>query len=93
MSVYHFYYFQVSLLGMISLDLVLAYASRIKCDYLNIRAVPGMKFEKPEYYQQVLDEIKMQARRFEYHEVEGTHHVHLNEPEKIAPIIKNFLQD
>ncbi|XP_077267645.1 putative serine hydrolase isoform X2 [Temnothorax americanus] len=83
---------KVSLLGMLSLDLVLVYASQIKCAYLNIRAVPGMKFEQPENYQKVLDVIKLGARKFEYHEVKGTHHVHLNEPEIIAPIITNFLQ-
>lgn len=67
----------------------------IKCAYLNIRAIPGMKFEQhtAENYQKVLDVIKLGARIFEYHEVKGTHHVHLNEPEKIAPIIKNFLQN
>ncbi|EFN69658.1 Probable serine hydrolase [Camponotus floridanus] len=84
---------KVSILGMFTLDLVLEYASRIKCAYLNIRAVPGMKFEQPENYQKVLDNIKLGARKFEYHEVKGTHHVHLNEPEKIAPIIINFLQN
>lgn len=84
---------KVSILGMFTLDLVLEYASRIKCAYLNIRAVPGMKVEEPENYQKVLDNIKLGARKFEYHEVKGTHHVHLNEPEKIAPIIINFLQN
>ncbi|XP_011646021.1 probable serine hydrolase isoform X2 [Pogonomyrmex barbatus] len=84
---------KVSLLGMLSLDLVLEYASHIKCAYLNIRAVPGLKLEQPENYEKVLDIIKQGARKFEYHEVKGTHHVHLNDPEKIAPIIKNFLQD
>lgn len=80
-------------MGMISMDLVLEYASRVKCAYLNIRAVPGMKFEHPEHYHKVLDKIKIHARKFEYNEVEGTHHVHLNEPEKIVPIIRNFLQN
>ncbi|XP_011691013.1 PREDICTED: probable serine hydrolase isoform X2 [Wasmannia auropunctata] len=83
---------KVSLLGILSLDLTLEYASQIKCAYLNIRAVPGLKFEQPEHYQKVLDVIKIGAKKFEYCEVKGTHHVHLNEPEKIAPIIKNFLQ-
>lgn len=84
--------FQVSLLGMLSLDIVLEFATRIRCAYLNIRAVPGMKFEA-EHYQKVLDNIKLGARTFEYHEVKGTHHVHLNEPEQVAPIIKKFLQN
>lgn len=73
------------------MDLVLAYASQIKCAYLNIRAVPGMKFEQPENYHKVLDAIKLSARKFEYHEVEGTHHVHLNNAERVAPIINNFI--
>ncbi|KAJ8683029.1 hypothetical protein QAD02_018821 [Eretmocerus hayati] len=82
---------KVSLLGMLSLDLVMAYAAEIKCAYLNIRAVPGMKFDQPENYQKVLDVIKLGARKFEYHEVEGTHHVHLNNPERVAPIINQFI--
>jgi hypothetical protein len=29
---------------------------------------------------------------FEFHVVEGGHHVHLNEPGKVAPLILNFLR-
>ncbi|XP_008548815.1 probable serine hydrolase isoform X4 [Microplitis demolitor] len=82
---------KVSLLGMLSMDLTSEYARQIKCRYLNIRAKPGLKFDHPEHYQEILDIIKNNAEKFEYHEVEGSHHVHLNEPEKVAPIIKNFL--
>ncbi|XP_034951310.1 probable serine hydrolase isoform X2 [Chelonus insularis] len=81
-----------SMLGMLSLDLTSEYARQIKCDYLNIRAVPGHKFDQPEHYQQMMNLIKKNARRFEYHEVPGSHHVHLNEPEKVSPIILNFLK-
>lgn len=73
------------------MDLVLAFAGKIKCAYLNIRAVPGMKFEQPESYHKVLDKIKLTASKFEYREVEGSHHVHLNNPERIAPIIIEFI--
>ncbi|XP_015180141.1 PREDICTED: probable serine hydrolase isoform X2 [Polistes dominula] len=83
---------KVSSLGMLSLDLILAYASKIKCAYLNIRAVPGMEFEQPENYQKVLDQIKLNSIKFQYHEVNGTHHVHLMNPERVAPIITDFLQ-
>ncbi|KAK2581509.1 hypothetical protein KPH14_005171 [Odynerus spinipes] len=62
---------KVSMLGMLSLEMVLAYASQIKCAYLNIRAVPGMEFETPDHYHKVLDKIKENARKFEYHEVNG----------------------
>ncbi|XP_017882336.1 probable serine hydrolase isoform X2 [Ceratina calcarata] len=82
---------KVSALGMMSMDLVLAYATQIKCAYLNIRAMPGLKLDHPENYDIVMDQIKMGAKKFEYHKVEGSHHVHLNNPEKIASIIDNFL--
>ncbi|XP_031844621.1 putative serine hydrolase [Nomia melanderi] len=73
------------------IDLALAYAARIECAYLNIRASNGLKYDNPNAYHQILDQIKVGSKRFEYHEVEGTHHVHLNNPERIAPIINKFL--
>ncbi|XP_076289452.1 putative serine hydrolase [Lasioglossum baleicum] len=73
------------------LDIVLEYASRIKCAYLNIRALSGLKYDDPDTYKMTLDRIKLGSKKFEYHEVEGTHHVHLNNPENVAPIISNFL--
>lgn len=76
---------------MIALDMSLECAKRIKCGYLNIRAVPGMKFDHPESYELIVNEIKNVSKQFEYHEVEGSHHVHLNNPERVAPIINNFV--
>ena len=73
------------------MDLSMAFAAKIKCAYLNIRAVPGMKFEQPENYHKILDQIKLGASKFEYREVEGSHHVHLNNPERVAPIIREFI--
>lgn len=76
---------------MPSMDLVTNFARRIKCAYLNVRALSGGKFGPPENYQIILNEIKKGARIFEYHEVEGTHHVLLNNPERVAPIINEFI--
>ncbi|XP_012273113.1 probable serine hydrolase [Orussus abietinus] len=83
---------KVSTLGMLSLDVVMAYAGRVKCAYLNIRACPGMKFDNPESYKLVLDEIEKVSKRFRYCEIEGTHHVHLNSPERVAPLILEFIK-
>lgn len=83
--------FQLSGLGVFSKDLVLAYAQKISCEYLNIRAVPGVDFVYPELYDQVLDIIKENAKVFEYHKVSGTHHVHLNDAASVAGIIISFL--
>ncbi|PSN44389.1 hypothetical protein C0J52_05758 [Blattella germanica] len=79
-------------LGFMSLEMSLEYASKITCEVLNIRAIPGMKFDPPENYQIVLDRIKESAKKLEYCEVEGTHFLHLNTPEKVLPIIADFLK-
>lgn len=81
---------KVSLMGMFSLEQVLAYADQITCHVLNIRAIPGMKLENEEVYPMVIDAIRKNAN-VEYVEVPGTHHLHLNTPERIAGIIGSFL--
>lgn len=83
---------QVAGLALIPLDVSIEFASKVKCEYMNIKAVPGMVFDHPDFYTTVLDKLKESASRYEYKEVEGTHHVHMNEPEKIAPIIFDFIK-
>lgn len=83
---------KVSGLGFMNIDQALDFAKRIKCDVLNIKAYPGLKTATPEYYEKVLDKIKENSARFEKHDVPGTHHLHLNDPESITGIIINFLE-
>lgn len=77
-------------MGMFTLEQILTFAELIQCPVLNIKATPGYKFERPEVYQQVLNVLKNKVD-VEYHEVFGSHYVHLHEPEKIANIINMFL--
>lgn len=81
---------KVSMMGMFSEVQVLAYAEQIKCHVLNIRANPGMCFGDPSVYPKVIEVLKKNAKSV-YREVEGTHHVHLTEPEKVAGYIGDFL--
>lgn len=81
---------KVSILGLFTLEQVLAYAELIKCHVLNIKAVPGMKHEREEVYQIVIDALRKNAN-VEYQEVPGTHHLHLTTPERVASIISEFL--
>lgn len=83
---------KISMMGMFSLEQVLSYAELIKCHVLNIRAVPGMKFEKEEIYSMVIETMRKNAN-VEYVEVPGTHHLHLDTPERVAGIISTFLLD
>lgn len=72
-------------------DVLLELASRIKCEVLNIKFKQGMYYEKREYYQQTLDILKSSAKSVQYHEVEGSHHGHLNTPENIVELVRQFL--
>lgn len=81
---------KVSILALFSLEQVLTYAECIKCHVLNIKAIPGMTHEREDVYSMVVDAIRKNGT-VEYHEVPGTHHLHLMTPERIAPIISSFL--
>lgn len=82
---------KVSLLGMFSMEQVICYAERIKCDVLNIRAVPGMIFDNVEVYPTILEHTRKNAKSVKYEEVPGTHHLHLNTPERVSRLIDDFL--
>lgn len=82
---------KVAALGFMTPDQVMEFASRITCQVLNIRAKPGMKFDLPEFYDKVLDTIEKNCSKMERYEVEGTHHLHLNNPERIVDVVHTFL--
>lgn len=77
-------------LGLLTLEQVLTYAARIQCPVLAIRAKPGIKFDRPETYQQVLNILRNNVE-VDYHENIGSHYLHLQSPEKISGIISEFL--
>lgn len=83
---------KVSLLAMFTQEQVLGYAAQIRARVLNIRARPGMKFESEERYAEVVATMRANARDVVYEEVDGTHHLHLVTPERIAPVIMEFLK-
>lgn len=78
-------------LGFMAMDQVLELASRITCEVLNIKAASGLKHDNPHHYDMVLDTIEKQAKKMERHVFDGTHHLHLNDAESIAPCVYNFL--
>jgi pimeloyl-ACP methyl ester carboxylesterase len=82
---------KVSMMGMFNEEQVLQYASQIKCEVLNIRARPGMCFGDPNMYPKVIEKMRESSKRLVYEEVEGTHHVHLVNPERVCEIIADFL--
>lgn len=83
---------KVSSLAMFNADQVLAFASRINCKVLNLRADPGMKFENPEIYERVIETMRENAELVLYKKVPGTHHVHLVTPLAVSGEINEFLK-
>ncbi|XP_014087418.2 probable serine hydrolase [Bactrocera oleae] len=82
---------KVSLLGMFTMEQVLAYAKQIRCKVLNIRAEPGMNFQNPQFYLEVIETLRKHAKLVIFEKVPGTHHLHLVTPERVAPIISDFI--
>lgn len=82
---------KVSLMGMFSLEQVLSYAEQVRAEVLNIRGRPGMQFEDEGAYTQTVDAMRKNAKRVVFAEVNGTHHLHLDTPERVAPVIAEFL--
>jgi hypothetical protein len=75
-------------IGSMTEDFILAFASRIKCRVLNIRAHGGFPLggKAEQVYQHTLDLMQ----QCEHHVVEGSHHLHLNNPGNVAPLINKF---
>lgn len=70
----------------------LQFAANIKCKILIVKALQGLTIGKPEEMEEFLDVVKKSAALYEYHTVEGRHHVHLDFPQRVAPIISGFLK-
>ncbi|XP_059484876.1 probable serine hydrolase isoform X3 [Neocloeon triangulifer] len=82
----------VSLLSTLPYEHIQEMARRISCEVLSIKFKQAPYYEDPKYCNGILEIIRNNAKRLEYHEVDGSHHGHLNNPENVAPIVKNFLR-
>ncbi|KAJ8894789.1 hypothetical protein PR048_000096 [Dryococelus australis] len=74
------------------LNTILQFAACIRCNLCYVRADAGLKYNSEENHLEIADVLQKSAKYFEYHTVESTHHVHLNNPDRVASLITNFLQ-
>lgn len=84
---------KMSGLAQFTAEQVLSFAKRIRCDVLNIRANPGMQFDYPHIYGEVIDILRKGAKSVTFITVPGTHHVHLVSPSIVAEHISKFLEN
>jgi len=66
-------------------------AKKIRCKIMVLRANKGLVFEHPRVIKVVQDEMQNAAESMEIVEVEGKHHVHMDQPEIVAPYVLNYL--
>lgn len=65
-------------------------ASQLRIPYLYINALDAPLNEPLESFQETISELRKNPL-FEFEEVRGRHHVHLNNPENVSGIISKFL--
>ncbi|XP_075982951.1 putative serine hydrolase [Anticarsia gemmatalis] len=65
--------------------------SRIKCPMLYVKALDS-PYSVDEFAVELRDKILKKHEQSELHFVSGKHHVHLNNPERMAPLILEFLK-
>lgn len=66
-------------------------AKKLRCEIKILRAKKGLIFESPKVIKAVQDEMQKAAKRLEIVDVEGTHHVHMDNPENVVPHVLEFL--
>lgn len=79
------------LIGMQHEDII-EHARRVdSIPLMMLKATNSPYYEPKKNFYDVIKVLKEINPSFEYHYVEGTHHVHLNEPEKVAAFVNPFL--
>lgn len=68
-----------------------AIISNVRCHLLLIKAKELSRPTDEESLNEFLELYRRNCKTFKLIEVEGNHFVHLNNPERIAPIVKSFL--
>jgi len=66
-------------------------AKRLKMPHLFLKAQQSPFRERREYFDEMIG-ILRENKDFQYHTIDSTHHMHLTEPEKVAPIIAEFIE-
>lgn len=64
-------------------------ASKINAPYMFLK-FKAPYFEEKKHFDETLEVMKKNPK-FEYYEIDGSHHCHLNEPEKVSGIINQFI--
>lgn len=67
-------------------------AQCMKAPIFIAKAKEGSYYEVKENFYQVLDVIKRTSSECDFHYIDGTHHMHLNNPESVAGLLMEFIR-
>jgi len=73
-------------------DITEEFASKVECPHLLVKGTEGSKYMSDESFDKLLKVFRQNNPHFQYREVPGGHHLHMNTPELVAPIINKFLE-
>ncbi|KFB39975.1 AGAP009434-PA-like protein [Anopheles sinensis] len=70
----------------------LEFAKRVTMPYLFIKAIHSPYYEDRKYFDEFVEVVKKNNPLFELEFIDSMHHLHLTEPEKVAPVVNRFLE-
>lgn len=77
---------------LFSQDELIEYAQYMKSPIFIAKAKRASYYEVKENFYEVLDVLKRTSSDCDFHYVDGTHHMHLNNPEHLAHLIVDFIR-
>lgn len=76
----------------ITMEELQLYVKRLKSPLFLAKAVSANPIKRNEQFYDVLPILQENNQDLDFHIVEGTHHVHLNNPEQLADILNKFIR-
>jgi pimeloyl-ACP methyl ester carboxylesterase len=68
------------------------YGRKVACPHLFIKASDSLKYMSDERYDRLIQLYRQSNPMFCYRELEGGHHLHLNTPDTVAPVVNAFME-
>eukprot|EP00055_Hartaetosiga_balthica_P004384 m.11371 g.11371 ORF g.11371 m.11371 type:complete len:337 (-) comp3827_c0_seq2:69-1079(-) len=76
----------------LSFEHVRQFFRSLECPTCIILARDGIKFQQEENRKHILSLQQRLGKKFQFHQVDGTHHVHMIHPERVRPLWLKFLE-
>jgi hypothetical protein len=76
---------------VVDIEEIVQIMSQVKCQLLIVTGKESLRAEKGSPTEAVLNAVAKHCSYFKHHVVGGDHDVHLNNPERLSPLVARFL--